>query len=181
LSISQINQFNPINSYGNYFSKTKKSSKGSFAENIKNNIEENPDDDSKVNKDEGITFFGFNGDTDRATIYRAENYSDDNPVYVIEGVADGKEYKTYMNVNDVNPGNASQVEMGVLHTHLCLTGEIPKDSLFNCSRYDKNQSMYDKKDYLSYIKWLTDCQFSSNNMIMYSILNTQYKAYLKYC
>lgn len=179
MTISPLNQ---IGSYDTYFNYTfKASDKSEFSDTIENITEKNSNTVSKVNRDEGITFFGFNGDTDFARIYRAENYSSDNPIYVIEGSANGKEYKTSMNVKEINPNNASQVEMGILHTHLCLNGEIPKgfDS-FHCGRYEK-QSMYDKKDYLSYIKWLTDCQFSSNNMIMYSILNTQYKAYSKYC
>ena len=152
----------------------------SFTDSV-NKTEENSDNISKVNKDKGIALFGFNDDIDYVHIYRAENYSSDNPIYVIEGSVNGKKYTTYMNVNAINPRNASQAEMGVLHTHLCLTGEIPEgfDS-FHCSRYE-NQSMYDKKDYLSYIKWLTDCQFSSHNMIIYSILNIRYKSYSKYC
>ncbi len=180
--VSKNNYCQSKNYDNSYFkSKSKEFTEASFTEDVKNNIDENSDNISKVNRDEGITFFGFNGDTDFARIYRAENYSSDNPVYVIEGSANGKKYTTYMNVNDVDPRNASLVEMGILHTHLCLTGEIPKgfDS-FNCGYY-KKVSMYDKKDYLSYMKWLTDCQLSSNNMIMYSILNTQYKAYSKYC
>lgn len=173
------NSFVNRNYDDSYFkSKSKELTETSFAENVKNNIEENSDNVLKVNRDEGITLFGFNGDTDYARVYRAEDYSADNPIYVIEGSADGKKYKTYMNVNDVNPRNASEVEMAVLHSHLMINGEIPKDGLFHC---DRGKSMYDKKDQLSYIKWLTECQLSSNNMIMYSILKTQYEAYSKYC
>jgi len=161
----------------------KVSNENKFSDNIKNKTEKISDNVSKAADEGGIILLVVHSydKGDYADIRRSKNYSEDNPVYKVKGMANGKKYEKYVNINDINPKNASLVEMGILHTHLSLNGEIPDGlSRFHCSQ-EEGETMYDKRDYLSRIKWLTDCQFSSNNMIMYSILNTQYKAYLKYC
>jgi len=59
-----------------------------------------------------------------ASVYYSDKHSSDNPVYVVKGKnADGTRFETKINVNDVDPRNASFVEMLALQAHLNPSGQ----------------------------------------------------------
>lgn len=84
-----------------------------------------------------------------ANVYRSELYSEDNPVYLVKGIdINGNEYEQEINVNLVNPGNCSFVELLALNVH---KGES-KNSLLQMSILKDaagDNSYFDKVDYLS--------------------------------
>lgn len=62
-----------------------------------------------------------------ANVYRADNYSEDNPVYIVKGKdISGNDYEQVINVNDVDLCNCSYVEMLVWNVHTGNTGDFLK-------------------------------------------------------
>ena len=85
-----------------------------------------------------------------ANVYNAEDYSEDNPVYLVKGMdKNGKEYEQTVDVSKVNPNSCSYTEMLALNAH---TGN-KSDSNFLSMAIMKDKagtaSYQDKADYLS--------------------------------
>jgi hypothetical protein len=57
-------------------------------------------------------------------VTKAKDYSEENPTYVVSGKYKGESYETVVNANDVNPGDASSIEMSALMAHLKEKGVI---------------------------------------------------------
>lgn len=85
-----------------------------------------------------------------ANVYRAEGYSDENPLYLVRGVDEnGNEYEQTIDVSKVNPNHCSYRELLALNAHTgnrsdsnFLTMSVLKDKM-------KNASYGAKTDYLS--------------------------------
>ncbi|MDR1842012.1 MAG: hypothetical protein LBQ86_08865 [Holophagales bacterium] len=57
-------------------------------------------------------------------VYKSENYSEDNPVMLVKGTnADGKPYEVEVNINDLNPRNASLIELFALQCYYVANGK----------------------------------------------------------
>lgn len=112
-----------------------------------------------------------------ANIYRADDYSEDNPVYLVKGIdKNGKEYEQRIDVNKVNPNHCSYIEMLALNLHTgnksdadFLRMSVLKDKAGNASYHEKadymamaQELMNDMKTlgnwegYLRYDKWIND-------------------------
>ena len=92
-----------------------------------------------------------------ANVYRADNYSEDNPLYLVKGMdKNGKEYEQTIDVSTVNPSNCSYTEMLALNAH---TGN-KSDSNFLSMAIMKDKagtaSYHEKADYLSTVYALMD-------------------------
>ncbi|MCL2617116.1 MAG: hypothetical protein FWD96_05680 [Defluviitaleaceae bacterium] len=59
-----------------------------------------------------------------ARVYKADSFSPDNPMMLVTGTdVDGTTFRKFVNINDVNPRNASLVEMIALEGYLVSSGK----------------------------------------------------------
>ena len=59
-----------------------------------------------------------------ASVYKSANYTDDNPVMLVKGTdVDGKLFEVEINANNVDPRNASFVEMFALDGYFAANGQ----------------------------------------------------------
>lgn len=114
-----------------------------------------------------------------ANVYRADDYSGDNPVYLVKGIdKNGNEYEQTVDVSKVNPNSCSYTEMLALNVHTgnksdsnFLSMSIMKDKTSSYSYHEKADYlsvayglMSDMKTlgnwdgYLRYRKWIDDIQ-----------------------
>ena len=57
-------------------------------------------------------------------VYKSDNYSEDNPVMLVKGTnADGTPYEVQVNINDLNPRNASLIELFALQCYYVANGK----------------------------------------------------------
>lgn len=64
------------------------------------------------------------GGTMSASVFRAEGFSADNPVMLVKGInVDGTSFEAVVNIRNVNPGNASFVEMLALDGYFAANGK----------------------------------------------------------
>lgn len=57
------------------------------------------------------------------SVFKAENFSAQNPVFIVTGTdVDGTNFKVAVNINDVNPRNASLIEMAALNAYRSVNG-----------------------------------------------------------
>lgn len=101
-------------------------------------------------------------------IYKADNYSKDNPVYIIMGLdAQGNEFKKEIDASRINPSHCSYNELMVLNVE---TGHISDaDRLHGVAVRDKMGvgSFFDKRDYLAGIQAVMDDQKLMGNWTSY--------------
>lgn len=112
-----------------------------------------------------------------ANIYKADDYTEDNPVYLVKGRdINGNDYEHEINVNKIDPNNCSYIELLTWSVH---TGNATPDNYLKLSRMrsEAGESSYlDKinyaeiarklmeemktvgalKDYLEYKMWLEE-------------------------
>ena len=112
-----------------------------------------------------------------ANVYRADDYSEDNPVYLVKGTdKNGKEYEQTVDVSKVNPNSCSYTELLALNAHTgnksdsnFLSMAIMKDKSGTASYHETadymamaHELMNDMKTlgnwdgYLRYGKWIND-------------------------
>lgn len=86
-------------------------------------------------------------------IYRADNYSRENPIYRINGLdAEGNEFWKEIDASKINPANCSYNELMVLNVENGRTSD--RDRLHAAAVLDKAgaDSFFDRKNYLMYIQ-----------------------------
>ena len=84
-----------------------------------------------------------------ANVYRADDYSEDNPVYLVKGTdKNGNEYEQTVDVSKVNPNGCSYTEMLALNAHTgnksdsnFMTMSILKDKMDGASYHEKADYM----------------------------------------
>ncbi len=112
-----------------------------------------------------------------ANVYRADNYSEENPLYIVKGMdKNGNEYEQTVDVSKVSPNSCSYTEMLALNAHTgnksdsnFLSMAIMKDKSGTASYHEKtdymamaHELMNDMKTlgnwdgYLRYSKWIND-------------------------
>ncbi len=112
-----------------------------------------------------------------ANVYRAKEYSANNPVYLVKGIDEnGNKYEETVDVSKVNPSNCSYTEMLALNAHTgdksdsnFMTMSILKDKADNASYHEKadwiavaHELMKDMKkagrweSFLRYDKWMDE-------------------------
>lgn len=112
-----------------------------------------------------------------ANVYRADDYSEENPVYLVKGIdINGNKYEQSVNVGMVNPNSCSYTEMLALNVHTgnnsdsnFMTMSIMKDKAGSASYHEKAdylamayELMSDMKmagswdGYLRYDKWISN-------------------------
>jgi len=113
-----------------------------------------------------ITYMGWNIDGKwlNASVYHSENHSPDNPVYLVKGYnVDGTPFESEINVNDVDPRNASFIEMQALYAHLKMSGQKPPGFLvlLNPSKSvfvadHANPDAFTKADFLAPVRQMVE-------------------------
>ena len=151
--------------------KAESSTKGDFGANVKtagNVVHITPD----------ALFSIYDAKTgESANVYRADDYSEDNPVYLVKGTdKNGNKYEQTVDVSKVNPNSCSYTEMLALNAHTgnksdsnFMTMSILKDKMDSASYHEKADYMSmayalmnDMKTlgnwdgYLRYGKWIND-------------------------
>ena len=101
---------------------------------------------------------GASGDVLRA--YEDTNYDPNNPVVIVQGIEQpsGEMYEVKVAVNDVQPSNASQIEMFALIVYMDGEGMIDSatacDMLYTPFRYEETKigNPFEKMDYIAPIQ-----------------------------
>lgn len=112
-----------------------------------------------------------------ANVYKADDHSEDNPVYLVKGIGkNGNPYEQTVDVSKVNPNSCSYTEMLALNAHTAnksasnfLTMSTLKDKANSASYHEKADYlsaayglMNDMKTlgnwsaYMRYDKWITN-------------------------
>ena len=59
-----------------------------------------------------------------ASVFKSESFSDDNPVFLVRGTdTNGRPFESEININNVNPRNASFIEMMALDGYFASKGQ----------------------------------------------------------
>ena len=127
--------------------KAESSTKGDFGANVKTASGAK----NVVHIDSDALFSIYDAKTgESANVYKADDYSEDNPVYLVKGIdKKGNEYEQTVDVSKVNPNSCSYKELLALNAH---TGnKSDKNFLSMAIMKDKagTASYYEKADYLS--------------------------------
>lgn len=106
---------------------------------------------NKVYLDPEAIFSNYHAQSgESVNVYRAEDFSEENPIYIVKGTdRNGNEYEEKIDVSKVNPNHCSYKEILALGIH---TGKKSDDLFFSMSILkDKaaNASYSEKADYLS--------------------------------
>lgn len=86
-------------------------------------------------------------------IYRAENYSEEHPIYLIKGLdAEGNAYEQKVDASKINPNHCSYNEMMVLNVETDHTS--PGDKLHSIAVREKSGtgSYFEVTDYISFVR-----------------------------
>lgn len=114
-------------------------------------------------------------------IYRADNYSEDNPIYIIRGLdAEGNEFEKEIDAGKINPNNCSYNELMVLNVETGHTS--PKDIIHAVAARDKAniKSYFDQKDYISYANEVMKDYKTLGNWDSYLAINKWIKSIMDY-
>ncbi len=90
-------------------------------------------------------------------IYRADDYSEDNPLYLVKGLdARGNEFEQMIDASTINPNNCSYNEMMVLNLETGHTS--PEDYIHSVALQDKAgvNSFMEQKNYIGFMLELAD-------------------------
>ena len=102
-----------------------------------------------------------------ASAYYSDNYTDKNPLFIVKGkTGDGTYFEEEININNINPKNASFLEMVALSAHLSDKGKYTGDMSFVSALDFTNKNKVDyfsKRDYISPLESLKDMQQHNRN------------------
>ena len=115
-------------------------------------------------------------------IYRAENYSKENPVYLIRGLdASGNPFEQEVDAGKIDPNHCSYNELMVLNVETGHTS--PSDYLHAVAARDKAGagSYFDKMDYLSFAKAGMNDMKTVGSWDTYLACSKWIDSLLKYC
>ena len=127
------------------------------------------------NGDKALTAVGFPNGTS-ASVYKADNYNDADPEYRVRHWGKSGEYTdTNVKINDVDPENASYLEMLAYSTYSDVQG-YTSDAFGNFTSaagglngditYDEN-NVNIKKNFMNMVKEFMQMQYDNNNLAGY--------------
>lgn len=132
-------------------------------------------------RQDALLSYGSPQTGESVNIYRADDYSEDNPVYIIRGLdADGNEFEKEINAGEINPNHCSYNELMVLNVETGHTS--PKDIIHAVAARDKAniKSYFDKKDYISYANEVMKDYKTMGNWASYLSINKWIKSIMDY-
>ena len=114
-------------------------------------------------------------------IYRAVNYSECNPLYVIKGLdADGNEFEEMVDASKINPNNCSFNELMVLNVE---TGHTSPSDYLRAVAVRANadaDSYFEKSDYIAYAQEVMEDYKTLGNWDSYLAMDKWIQSLLKY-
>ena len=114
-------------------------------------------------------------------IYKAMNYSEENPMYVIKGLdAEGNEFEEMVDASKINPNNCSFNELMVLNVETGHTS--PSDYLRAVAvRANANaDSYFEKSDYIAYAQEVMEDYKTLGNWDSYLAMDKWIQSLLDY-
>lgn len=126
-------------------------------------------------KESALTSVGF-PDGGSVSVFKADGYSEENPQYtVIHWDENGEEKKYNINLRQVNPENASYLEMLAYSTYLDISGQTQNafGDFINAAGGVNGDLKYDatniniKMDFKTLVKEFMQSQYSSGNLTGY--------------
>ena len=114
-------------------------------------------------------------------IYRAVNYSEGNPLYVIKGLdADGNEFEEMVDASKINPNNCSFNELMVLNVE---TGHTSPSDYLRAAAVRANadaDSYFEKADYIAYAQEVMEDYKTLGNWDSYLAMDKWIQSLLQY-
>jgi hypothetical protein len=111
-------------------------------------------------------------------VYRADEFNENDPTYIVKGIHNDKDYEIFINIFDSNPCSASEIEITALLTHLRENGII--DEVARPVRFwDENDnfaSSYPPFEKANYVQLFNDCyrqNLKNRNPYIEHILNLE--------
>ena len=117
-----------------------------------------------------------------ASVYKAEAFSEDSPVMLVKGTNDGTPFELEININDVNPKNASLVELFALDGYNAAMGKNVRISVAaaaNDAAYRAmlesaddplgNMDGFTKFDFIPWLRGLMETQLFHKNLEGYAM------------
>jgi hypothetical protein len=102
-----------------------------------------------------------------ASVFKSVNFSVDNPVMLVRGTdGDGKAFEVEVNINNVNPNNASFVEMFALDGYFAANGQssgITRAAAGAMSGAVGRNTAFTQFDFVSPLKEFLETQRFHNN------------------
>ena len=114
-------------------------------------------------------------------IYKAVNYSEENPLYVIKGLdAEGNEFEEMVDASKINPNNCSYNELMVLNVE---TGHTSPSDYLRAVAVRANadtDSYFEKADYISYAQNVMEDYKMIGNWDSYLVVDKWIQSLLAY-
>ena len=114
-------------------------------------------------------------------IYKAVNYSEDNPLYVIKGLdVDGNEFEEMVDASKINPNNCSFNELMVLNVE---TGHTSPSDYLRAVAVRTNadaDSYFEKADYIAYAQEVMEDYKTLGNWDSYLAMDKWVQSLLDY-
>lgn len=114
-------------------------------------------------------------------IYKAENYSKDNPLYVIKGLdANGNEFEELVDASKIDPKNCSFNELMVMNVE---TGHTSPSDYLHAVAVRANadaDSYFEKADYISYAQKVMEDYKTLGNWDSYLAMDRWIQSLLGY-
>ena len=114
-------------------------------------------------------------------IYKAENYSKDNPLYVIKGLdADGNEFEKTVDASKINPNNCSFNELMVLNVETGHTSPVDYLRAVAVRANADAGSYFENADYIAYAQEVMEDYKTLGNWDSYLAMNKWIQSLLEY-
>lgn len=168
-----------VNTNWNQKSKAQKSNQS----NINNPLNEHNRNFGTINLgwSDGATYAYGTPNGNSFSIYKGEGYSSNEPWMYVNGIDEkGNEYEEKINAKEVNPNDASFVEIMALNSYLVDEGTLKTESLGFFPR--ENADDLTKQDYMSILQEWRNMQQSMGNLAGYknfSDVCNAFKAFYK--
>jgi hypothetical protein len=95
-------------------------------------------------------------------IYKADDFQEHSPTYIVKGIHDGKDYEVRLNANCVNPYIANDIEITTLLAHFREKGMIDEVvSPMNAFGENDGNSDYSLFGKMNYARLYSDCYNNS--------------------
>ena len=100
--------------------------------------------------------------TVESAVFWHEDSTPANPIVIVAGMNKGQPFEVTVNINEVDPRNASMIEMKALQAYGNENGQLSRQIIAWRIR-DENVDAFEKKDYLTPLRELMELQRHHSN------------------
>ena len=120
---------------------------------------------------DGLASYG-NADGENITIYKSDNYSEENPEFkIVTTFSDGQKKEQFIDPREIDPSNANTSEIFALHTYLVSEGKMETEISHTSIMAGSAGMLETKMNYMSIIKELMMMQYHAHNLKGYAEYN----------